>query len=192
MAKEQVISIDEASFKQIQKDLARLFPTDQQTNAGILKALKKAAAPLRQTLKSLIRSTASKTKAKRQKLGYKTGKLAKSIRIFPSVRNTKSGRPSVFVGPLVRPPKRLRGKMKKMTEKERHAASVKFADEQSGFYFYFLQYGFRPRGGELVPGLNLIEKTNAAAGMTAANLVEREILAMLNKRSMKLFGVPLK
>tara|TARA_R100000329_G_C7613833_1_gene217845 strand:+ start:1386 stop:1958 length:573 start_codon:yes stop_codon:yes gene_type:complete len=186
------IKIDKASLNKIKDGLEKLFPTDAKTNAALLRVLKKSAIPYRQTLKQLIRKEASKTKSDRQRLGYKTGKLAKSIRIFPSKRNTKANRPSVFVGPLVRPPKRLRNKMKKMSEAERHESAKNFANEQSGFYFYFLEYGFRPRGGELVKGLNLLGKTNQIATSTVFSRLESDMFNLLNKQSMKLLGVPLK
>ena len=82
--------------------------------------------------------------------------------------------------------------MKKMSEAERHESAKNFANEQSGFYFYFLEYGFRPRGGELVKGLNLLGKTNQIATSTVFSRLESDMFNLLNKQSMKLLGVPLK
>ncbi len=48
--------------------------------------------------------------------------------------------------------------------------------EKSGFYFYFLEYGFRG-----IPGLRMLDKTAASKGNTAINSVIGEIKNSLTK-----------
>ena len=48
--------------------------------------------------------------------------------------------------------------------------------DKSGFYFYFLEYGFRG-----IPGLRMLDKTAASKGNTAINSVIGEIKNSLTK-----------
>ncbi len=82
--------------------------------------------------------------------------LKKSLAVI-SGKNRKGLSPSVFVGPRV---------------KKSFAAM-----DKSGFYFYFLEYGFRG-----VPGLRMLDKAAASKGNTAINSVISEIKKIIDKR----------
>ena len=72
-------------------------------------------------------------------------------------KNVKGKPPTVYIGPRVK---------------------KSFADkEKSGFYFYFLEYGFRG-----IPGLRMLDKTAASKGNTAINSVIGEIKKLIDKR----------
>ncbi len=72
-------------------------------------------------------------------------------------KNVKGKPPTVYVGPRVK---------KSFASKEK-----------SGFYFYFLEYGFRG-----IPGLRMLDKTAASKGNTAINSVIGEIKKLIDKR----------
>jgi hypothetical protein len=143
----------------IKNGLLKLYPRSRQVNAALQSSLKKAAKPLQTKLKQMV--------PKDQK------KLEKSIKIFPSKRNTKAGRPSVFVGPKV----------------ERDNEGKKIRSNNPAEYFYILEYGFKPGGGDnKINGMGLLPKVTAAAGPQALKNIEAEVIKTLNKRSQKLFG----
>ena len=82
--------------------------------------------------------------------------LRKSLAVING-KNRKGVPPSVFVGPRVK---------------------KSFADmDKSGFYFYFLEYGFRG-----IPGLRMLDKAGASKGNTAINSVISEIKKLIDKR----------
>ena len=82
--------------------------------------------------------------------------LRKSLAVING-KNRKGVPPSVFVGPRV---------------KKSFAAM-----DKSGFYFYFLEYGFRG-----IPGLRMLDKAAASKGNTAINSVISEIKKLIDKR----------
>lgn len=82
--------------------------------------------------------------------------LKKSLAIING-KNVKGKPPTVYVGPRVK---------KSFASKEK-----------SGFYFYFLEYGFRG-----IPGLRMLDKTAASKGNTAINSVISEIKKLIDKR----------
>ena len=82
--------------------------------------------------------------------------LKKSLAIING-KNVKGKPPTVYVGPRVK---------KSFASKEK-----------SGFYFYFLEYGFRG-----IPGLRMLDKTAASKGNTAINSVIAEIKKLIDKR----------
>lgn len=82
--------------------------------------------------------------------------LKKSLAIING-KNVKGKPPTVYVGPRVK---------KSFASKEK-----------SGFYFYFLEYGFRG-----IPGLRMLDKTAASKGNTAINSVIVEIKKLIDKR----------
>jgi len=82
--------------------------------------------------------------------------LRKSLAVING-KNRKGVPPSVFVGPRV---------------KKSFAAM-----DKSGFYFYFLEYGFRG-----IPGLRMLDKAAASKGNTAINSVISEIKKIIDKR----------
>jgi len=82
--------------------------------------------------------------------------LRKSLAVING-KNRKGVPPSVFVGPRVK---------------------KSFSDmDKSGFYFYFLEYGFRG-----IPGLRMLDKAGASKGNTAINSVISEIKKIIDKR----------
>lgn len=185
MADSVKIDIDKKGLLDIKSGLDKLYPTNSKMNRALLTSLKRAAKPIQANLKNLIQSKANRSK-------NNTGKLKRSIKIFPSKRLTKQGRPSVFVGPIVRVPKRITAK-KGMTKSEKKSAAEAYIKKKSGFYFYFLEYGFKPgKSNNKVNGLGLLPKATNASAPQAMALVEKEILNTLNKRSMKLFGTGIK
>jgi HK97 gp10 family phage protein len=81
--------------------------------------------------------------------------LKKSLAIING-KNVKGKPPTVYIGPRVK---------------------KSFADkEKSGFYFYFLEYGFRG-----IPGLRMLDKTASSKGNTAINSVIGEIKKLIDK-----------
>ena len=82
--------------------------------------------------------------------------LKKSLAIING-KNVKGKPPTVYVGPRVK---------KSFASKEK-----------SGFYFYFLEYGFRG-----IPGLRMLDKTASSKGNTAINSVIGEIKKLIDKR----------
>ena len=82
--------------------------------------------------------------------------LKKSLAIING-KNVKGKPPTVYVGPRV---------------KKSFSAM-----DKSGFYFYFLEYGFRG-----IPGLRMLDKTAASKGNTAINSVIGEIKKLIDKR----------
>ena len=82
--------------------------------------------------------------------------LKKSLGIING-KNVKGKPPTVYIGPRVK---------KSFASKEK-----------SGFYFYFLEYGFRG-----IPGLRMLDKTAASKGNTAINSVIGEIKKLIDKR----------
>ena len=147
--------IDEKELKQIIKDLDKLFPSsDTKLRTTLRSALRKSATPLRSELRTNIKNDIKPLRPGAE--SDKTGQLVKSIGIING--KTKGGRkPSVYVGPRV---------------KKSFAAM-----DKSGFYFYFLEYGFRG-----IPGLRMLDKTAASKGNTAINSVIAEIKKLIDKR----------
>tara|TARA_R100000388_G_C7193006_1_gene134463 strand:+ start:324 stop:803 length:480 start_codon:yes stop_codon:yes gene_type:complete len=82
--------------------------------------------------------------------------LKKSLAIING-KNVKGKPPTVYVGPRVK---------KSFASKEK-----------SGFYFYFLEYGFLGK-----PGLRMLEKTASNKGNSAINGIIGEIRKLIDKR----------
>ena len=85
-----------------------------------------------------------------------TKQLKKSLAIING-KNVKGKPPTVYVGPRVK---------KSFATKEK-----------SGFYFYFLEYGFRG-----IPGLRMLDKAASSQGDTVINSVIGEIRKLIDKR----------
>tara|TARA_R100001440_G_scaffold52428_1_gene72263 strand:+ start:41 stop:520 length:480 start_codon:yes stop_codon:yes gene_type:complete len=82
--------------------------------------------------------------------------LRKSLAIING-KNRRGAPPTIYVGPRVK---------------------KSFADkDKSGFYFYFLEYGFRG-----IPGLRMLDKASASRGTFALNNVIQEIKKIIDKR----------
>jgi len=88
-----------------------------------------------------------------------SGQLRKSLSIING-KNRKGVAPSVFVGP------RVKGA---------------FANEnKTGFYFYFLEYGFRG-----VAGLRMLDQAARGKGSQALNDVTNQLKGLIEKRFKK-------
>tara|TARA_R100000388_G_scaffold39921_2_gene30818 strand:+ start:3847 stop:4398 length:552 start_codon:yes stop_codon:yes gene_type:complete len=177
MGKKDQIYIDKKSLNDIKRSLTKVFPTTGKQNAAIVRGMKKAAKPLVSGLKNEIGKEAKDT-----------GKLKRSITTFRAKRLDKYKRPSIYIGPKVKPPTKFKDK-KGATQKERTAnakARKAWAKKQSGYYFYFLEYGFVPFGkGELKGGLGLLPKTVAAKGGQAQSLLYNKIFEEIKKSAIK-------
>ena len=88
-----------------------------------------------------------------------SGQLRKSLSIING-KNRRGVAPSVFVGP------RVKGA---------------YANEsKTGFYFYFLEYGFRG-----IPGLRMLDEAARSKGSQALNDVTNQLKALIEKRFKK-------
>jgi len=182
MARQGDFYIDKKTLNQLRKDLTKVFPTNAQTNTAIVRGMKKAAAPLVSGLKLAIKNKVS---------DEATGKLANSIKIFRAKKLDKYKRPSIYVGPKVKPPKKYRNK-KGDTKAQRAInakAREKWIAEQAGFYFYFLEYGFKPWGkGDQYLGLGLLPQVvNSKGNQTLSSLYSS--IADVIKKSAKRKGI---
>lgn len=82
--------------------------------------------------------------------------LKKSLAIING-KNRRGAPPTIYVGPRVK---------------------KSFADkDKSGFYFYFLEYGFRG-----IPGLRMLDKAAASRGQFALSNVVEEVKKIIDKR----------
>jgi len=86
----------------------------------------------------------------------KSKQLRKSLAIING-KNVKGKPPTIYVGPRV---------------KKSFAAM-----DKSGFYFYFLEYGFKG-----IPGLRMLDKVASSKGNTSISSVISEIKKLIDKR----------
>ena len=86
----------------------------------------------------------------------KSKQLKKSLAIING-KDVKGKPPTIYVGPRV---------------KKSFAAM-----DKTGFYFYFLEYGFRG-----IPGLRMLDKTASSKGNFALSNVITEIKKLIDKR----------
>eukprot|EP00918_Siedleckia_nematoides_P052470 GHVU01114630.1.p1 GENE.GHVU01114630.1~~GHVU01114630.1.p1 ORF type:complete len:184 (-),score=20.64 GHVU01114630.1:1682-2233(-) len=173
MGKAADFYLDQKTLKDIQRDLYKVFPKTGKQNTAIANGMKKSAAPLVTGLKGAI-STQAKD----------TGKLKKSIKIFRSKRLDDNGRPSVFIGPKVNPPTKFKNKRgQNKQEMEQNAKDrEQWAKKQSGYYFYFLEYGFEPFAkGKVKPGLGLLPQVASAFGNQVMNSLYNNIWLQIKK-----------
>lgn len=177
MAKKDEIYIDKESLRKIKRSLEKVFPTTKKQNTAIANGMIKAAKPMKDGLKAMISKDAKDT-----------GKLKRSIKAFRAKRLDKYKRPSVFIGPKVNPPSKLKVK-KGASASERKANAKKraeWAKKQSGYYFYYLEYGFVPFGkGQLKPGLGLLPKAKSTYGNATMSILYRKILDEIKKGAKK-------
>jgi len=88
-----------------------------------------------------------------------SGQLRKSLAVING-KNRRGVSPSVYIGP------RVKGA---------------FANEnKTGFYFYFLEYGFRG-----VAGLRMLDKAARSKGSKALNDITNQLKALIEKRFKK-------
>ncbi len=150
--------IDKKQLNSLIKDLEKLNMSDSKNKTLLRQGMRKAAKPILQELKSLVPK--------------KTGRLKKSLAIING-KNVKGMPPSVFVGPRVKGGKKVDVTIGKETKKVGQFQTK----EKSGFYFYFLEYGFKG-----IPGLRMLDKAAASKGNTAINSVISEIKKIIDKR----------
>lgn len=168
--------IDRKALVSTMKSLNKILPYDSKTQTAIANGMKDASKPLVNTLKKLIRENTGKGRDKDLK---STGRLARSIKTFRAKRLDKFKRPSVYVGPRIKAPR-----TKKMKDPKTKAAWYK---KWSGYYFYFLEYGFSPFGNDEIKrsGLGLLPKTVQASGGATLGLLRGKIIARINKNIKK-------
>jgi len=111
---------------------------------------------LRQSMRKAARPILSELKGLVPK---DSGQLRKSLAIING-KNRRGVAPSVYIGP------RVKGA---------------FANEnKTGFYFYFLEYGFRG-----VAGLRMLDQAARSKGSQALNDVTNQLKALIEKRFKK-------
>ena len=177
MAKKDEIYLDQKTLRDVKNSLSKVFPTTRKQNTAIARGMIKSSKPMITGLKNMIKLEAKDT-----------GKLKNSIKAFRAKRLDKYKRPSVFIGPKVKPPTKFKDK-KGATQAERKANAEKraaWAKKQSGYYFYWLEYGFQPFGkGDLKPGLGLLPKATAAYGNQVMSQLYNNIYAEIKKSANK-------
>ena len=177
MAKKDQIYLDQKSLQDVRRSLEKVFPKTSKQNTAIANGMKKASKPLVAGLKTAIGTEAKDS-----------GRLKRGIKIFRSKRLDDNGRPSVYVGPKVKPPTKFRDK-KGATKAERQQNAknrAAWAKKQSGYYFYFLEYGFQPFGkGELKSGLGLLPKVVSSYGNQVMSQLYTKIYAEIKKSADK-------
>lgn len=163
-----LLKIDQKALTSTRKALSKLFPYDSKTQTAIWRGMKDASKPMKKALKSFI-----KTEAK------DSGRLNRSIKIFRAKRLDKYKRPSAYIGPKIKAPK-----TKKYKDPE---TQQKWYDKFSGYYFYFLEYGFRPWGQNktLKRGLGLLPKAVNQGGPQSMAILKRSIEKHLEARIKK-------
>ena len=150
--------IDERELKSLIKDLESLNMSESKNKTILRQGMRKAAKPILQELKTLVPK--------------KSGQLRKSLAIING-KNIKGMPPTVFVGPRVKGGKKVDVKRGNKTIKKGQWETK----EKSGFYFYFLEYGFRG-----IPGLRMLDKAATSQGNTTLNSVIKEIRKLIDKR----------
>lgn len=173
MAREGDFYLDKKTLTDVINSLEKVFPKTSKQNTAIANGMKKAAAPLKNGLKNAIG-----TKAK------DSGRLKKSINLFRSRRLDDNGRPSIFVGPKVNPPSKFKNKKgQNKAQREQNAKDrEQWAKKQSGYYFYYLEYGFEPFSkGKVRPGLGLLPQVASAFGNQVMNSLYNKIFAEIKK-----------
>ena len=146
--------IDKNELKGLIKSIEKLGMSDSQTKVKLRQGMRKAAKPLVNELRGEIKDYINKdTEGNADR---STGQLVKSIAVING-KMRRGQSPAVYVGP------RVKGA---------------YADkEKSGFYFYFLEYGFRG-----IPGLRMLDKAASSQGNNVINSVIVEIRKLIDKR----------
>jgi len=111
---------------------------------------------LRQSMRKAAKPILTELKALVPK---KTGQLRKSLAIING-KNRRGVSPSVYIGP------RVKGAYANMNK--------------TGFYFYFLEYGFNG-----VAGLRLLDQAARSKGQQALNDVTNQLKGLIEKRFKK-------
>lgn len=172
---------DEADLNRVISGLDKLFPkNDRRVKMVMRSALRRAARPLKTDLKKRVPISDR----------YHRGRLKKSIAIINGKMRGDAW-PFVYVGPKVKVPAKLRNKKSdsKGDRKKRGEMRKQWVKQSSGYYFYFLNYGFQPGGnGTMVGAGNYLEKTLDAQGDAALSRLAGDIVDVVSKRFEKSFG----
>jgi HK97 gp10 family phage protein len=155
------LTINKKELAEIARNLESLNMSDSKNKTLLRQAMRKAAKPILSELKSLVPKD--------------SGQLRKSLAII-SGKNVKNVAPSVFVGPRVKGGKKIDVGSGKKTKKVGQFETK----EKSGFYFYFLEYGFRG-----IPGLRMLDQAARSKGSQALNDVTNQLKALIEKRFKK-------
>tara|TARA_R110000744_G_scaffold229822_3_gene347919 strand:- start:621 stop:1178 length:558 start_codon:yes stop_codon:yes gene_type:complete len=176
--KDAEFSIDQKSLQDIRKSLEKVFPKTSKQNTAIFNGMKQAAKPLVEGLSSAIKQNTT---------DRATGKLAKSIKIFRAKKKDDGGRPVAFVGPKVKAPQKFNNKKTstRAEMKANAAARDNWKKKQSGFYFYYLEYGFKAFGKKMKSGLGLLPKVASAKGEQVMNSLYNKIFDEIKKGAKK-------
>lgn len=173
-----VLEFPEKEMKDAIRKLNKLFPNDDNKLKRTLQsAMGFAMRPAKSDLKKRIPASGRKH----------SGRLKKSITIFKG-KPKRTQWPAVFLGPVVKVPKKVRRKKgeSRKSAKARHDAWVK---KSSGFYLYFLEYGFSPGpDGSFVAGKNYLQKTMQSTGDAVLNRLATDVSKVIDKRFKKRFG----
>ena len=179
MAKQHAeFKVDQKTLRDIRKSLHKVFPKTSQQNNKIFQGMKNAAKPLVDGLSRAIKQNTS-DKA--------TGKLAKSIKIFRAKKKDDGGRPVAYVGPKVKPPNKFKDK-KSSTKAERESNAIardNWKKTQSGFYFYYLEYGFMAFGHTMKSGLGLLPQVAEENKEAVMNDLYNKIFEQIQKGARK-------
>ncbi len=176
--KDAEFQVDQKTLQDIRKSLKKVFPKTSKQNNKIFQGMKKAAKPLVDGLSSAIKQNTSE-KA--------TGKLAKSIKIFRAKKKDDGGRPVAFVGPKVKPPTKFNDKKTSTREEMKKNAEARdnWKKKQSGFYFYYLEYGFKAFGKKMKAGLGLLPQVASSKGEQVMNDLYNKIFDEIKKGAKK-------
>jgi len=150
------LTINKKELAEIARNLESLNMSDSKNKTLLRQAMRKAAKPIWTQLRANVDNIKPTLKGASSR---KTGQLKKSLAVING-KNRKGVSPSVFVGP------RVKGA---------------FANEnKTGFYFYFLEYGFRG-----VAGLRMLDQAARSKGSQALNDVTNQLKGLIEKRFKK-------
>ena len=150
------LTINKKELAEIARNLESLNMSDSKNKTLLRQAMRKAAKPILTQLRANVDNIKPTLKGASSR---KTGQLKKSLAVING-KNRKGVAPSVFVGP------RVKGA---------------FANEnKTGFYFYFLEYGFRG-----IPGLRMLDQAARSKGSQALNDVTNQLKALIEKQFKK-------
>ena len=147
--------IDENELKSLIKSIERLKMSDSQTKVKLRQGMRKAATPLVNELRGEIKNIIGKNIVGDSR---SDGQLVKSIAVING-KMRRGSQPAVYVGP------RVKGAFSKKSK--------------SGFYFYFLEYGFRGK-----PGARMLDKI---ASSTTAKMAQSNVINEIKKQIEKLW-----
>lgn len=174
---------DQAELDRVVKGLDKLFPrNDRRVKMVMRSALRRAARPLKADLKNRVPASDR----------WHGGRLKKSISIINGKMRGNMW-PFVYVGPKVKVPAGLRDKKKDdIGDKiEKGRKRRQWIQKASGYYFYFLNYGFEPGGKNQktrVGAGNYLQQTMNAKADESLSRLAGDVVDVVTKRFEKAFG----